>query len=328
MKMSPSIKKKNTILRIRGVEIKNPLLLAPMAEYTHDPFRSLVADFGCCGLFFSEMINAQRLLAENSLNTLIVKRNFRQRPFFYQIMGHTQEYLQDSIEFLDQAVDEKGYGPDGFDINMGCSIYWVQKSGAGVALQNDLNKMIQIIRACRKVTEKPLTAKLRLGRKNISEFLDICCILEAEGIDALTIHPRFADQRLRGIPRWDCITQAKRRLSIPVFGNGDVNATHIIDERLQETGCDGIMIGRYAIQKPWIFRKYSLKQDISVDITAIALEHFRRLRHHFVDSRAIIRFKQFMKFYQNNYLFGHDLFWKIHNSETAEEIIDFFKDAS
>ncbi|MBN2385299.1 tRNA-dihydrouridine synthase family protein [bacterium] len=309
-------------MTIKGLIINPPLVLAPMAEYTHFAFRQLLASFGGCGLYLSEMISAQKTVSERGWHKPLFRWTSDQTPFFFQIMGHRAEIMAEAIKMLSDLVDETGRGPAGFDLNMGCGAHWLIREGSGVALMKDISATRLLVRQCRAATSLPLTAKIRLGWEKDPDYLvRFGRMLEDEGVDAVTLHPRLAKEHFTGRARWQYIALLKEHLKIPVIGNGDVRDRDDIQTLFEQTQCDGVMLGRAAIRKPWLFSNFLNDHDRQPDPDAIMKSMFALLLNTFPEQIALVRFKQFLKFFADNFRFGHQLYWKVYNSRTIIEII-------
>jgi nifR3 family TIM-barrel protein len=219
-----------------------------MAGITNLPFRILVREFGCA-LAFTEMISANGLVRKTGKSYRFLNSSLNDKPLGVQIFGSDPAVLFDAA----QVVSD--YGADLLDINMGCPVKKVVKTGAGAALLRNPEQARLILRAVRKATSLPLTVKIRSGwRQGEIKALEIAHIAEDYGINAVIIHPRTADQGFSGTADWNVIKVIKRHLCIPVIGSGDIRSPQDAYNMLTSTGCDGVMIGRGALGNPWIFR--------------------------------------------------------------------------
>lgn len=234
---------------IGNVRLENHLIMAPMAGITNLPFRMMVKKLGA-GLVTSEMISAMGLVLGDKKTRDYLKSHPAERPLSVQIFGARPE----SMALAAQIAVENG--ADIIDINMGCPAKKVIKTGAGGALLNDLTKAREIVTAVRRVCHVPLTVKIRSGwSAGGTTAEEIGLMVEDCGADALTVHPRFVTQGFSGRADWDVILRAKRRLKIPVIGNGDIVSPEHAQHIRFQTGCDGVMIGRAAVANPWIFKQ-------------------------------------------------------------------------
>ncbi|HVO65146.1 MAG TPA: tRNA dihydrouridine synthase DusB [Syntrophales bacterium] len=235
-------------IKIGNLSFKNNVFLAPMAGITNLPFRVLVREFGCA-LAFTEMISANGLVRKTIKSFRYLDSSPKDKPLGVQIFGSDPTALSEAARIVTD------YGADMLDINMGCPVRKVVKAGAGAALMKDPGMVRLIFQAIRRATLLPLTVKIRSGWRNReTNALDIACIAEDCGADAVILHPRSADQGFSGTADWSLIESLKKRLHIPVIGSGDIKSPQDALKMITQTGCDGIMVGRSALGNPWIFR--------------------------------------------------------------------------
>jgi nifR3 family TIM-barrel protein len=234
-------------IKIGNLILDNPAILAPLAGITNLPFRMIAKDAGC-GLVCSEMISANGLVYKSMKTEKMLESHPEEKPLSIQIFG------SDSLIMADAAKIVENSGADILDINFGCSVKKVVKTGAGVALMRTLEDSEKLLKAVRKAVKIPLTIKIRTGwDKSGSQAIKISQIAQACGIDAIVVHPRTASQGFRGKADWSIISAVKKTVSIPVIGNGDILNPEDAIRMLNETGCDAVMIGRAAIGNPSIF---------------------------------------------------------------------------
>jgi nifR3 family TIM-barrel protein len=220
-----------------------------MAGYTDLPFRLLVRRLGC-ELACTEMISAEGLVRGISQTRALLKTTAEDHPLSVQLFGCKAEVMGQAALLAEEA------GADIIDINMGCSVKKVIKSGAGASLLKDLKKTETLIRAVRKSTTLPLTIKIRSGWKEGERTYRILArIAQDAGVEALIIHPRYALQRFTGKADWSVVAELKDQLNIPVIGSGDITTPGQALALKKKTNCDGIMIGRQALRAPWIFKQ-------------------------------------------------------------------------
>jgi len=234
--------------QIKSLQLSTPVILAPMAGITCLPYRRVMKSFGA-GLVFSEMISANGLIRDGKKTRLLLTTHKDEFPLGIQLFGDDPAALSRAAEMV---RDESSL----LDINMGCPVKKVVRSGAGSALLQNPKRAGQILTAVRKVYPGPLTIKIRSGWDDQSlNFLEIGRIAEAEGVDAITLHPRPRSQGFSGKARWEHITELKTAVNIPVFGSGDIFNAEDGLQMLQQTGCDAIMIGRGGYGNPWLIRQ-------------------------------------------------------------------------
>lgn len=234
-------------LQIGTVTLENPTVLAPLAGITNLPFRLIMKEAGCA-LVCSEMISSNGLVRGSQKTVQLLTSTPREKPLSIQIFG------ADPAVMADAAVMVASAGADLIDINLGCSVKKVVKTGAGAALMKTPETAAAIFKSVRTAVDIPLTVKIRSGWDNTGQqALSIAAIAESCGVDAIAVHPRTATQGFRGTADWSIIRAVKKSVRIPVLGNGDITTPADAAAMLYRTGCDGVMIGRAAIGNPWIF---------------------------------------------------------------------------
>ena len=234
-------------LTIGNVTLENNLILAPMAGVTDLPFRLLCKEQGA-GLLCTEMISAKAIHFKNKNTKSLMRILAEERPVSLQLFGSEPDLM---AEIAAQIEDEPF---DILDINMGCPVPKVVNNQEGSALMKNPKLVGEIVSKMASAIKKPLTVKIRKGFTEGSvNAVEIAKIIEASGAAAIAVHGRTREQYYAGKADWDIIRQVKEAVSIPVIGNGDVNSPESAKRLIEETGCDGIMIGRAARGNPWIF---------------------------------------------------------------------------
>jgi len=239
-------------VKIGDLELeKMPLFLAPMEDVTYKSFRYMCKKFGA-DVMYTEFISSDALVRNVSKTRQKMTLFDFDRPVGIQIYGHDIDSMVVAARVAEEA------GPDFIDINMGCPVKKVVRRGAGAALLLDLPKMQKMAEAVVKAVCLPVTAKTRLGwDEDNKPVLEAALRLQDSGIAALAIHGRTRSQMYNGAADWTLIGEVKTdpRIRIPIIGNGDVRTPQKAAEFLRQTGVDGLMIGRSAIGRPWIFRE-------------------------------------------------------------------------
>ncbi len=235
-------------LAIGSLVLRHNVVLAPLAGITNLPFRLICRQAGA-SFAYTEMVSVNGLVREGAKTLALMKSSPGDRPLGIQLFGEKPDDLAEAA----RMVEEFG---DLLDINMGCPVRKVVGTGAGSALLQEPLKIAAIIRAVRAATALPLTIKIRSGwHCGDNVFQEVGRIAEAEGCDAISLHPRSRSLMFSGHADWSQLAEMKSALSIPVVGSGDLFTPEDCLRMLRETGCDGIMIARGALGNPWIFRQ-------------------------------------------------------------------------
>ncbi|MFO8049724.1 MAG: tRNA dihydrouridine synthase DusB [Desulfosudaceae bacterium] len=236
-------------MNIGPIRLDTPAVLAPLAGITDLPFRLMVKSFGC-GLVYSEMISANGLIYGSAKTEGMLAGDPAEKPLTIQLFGADPRIMARAARKTADA------GADIIDINFGCSVKKVVKTGAGAALMRDLERAGAVIEAVRQAVSRPLTIKFRSGwDQSGDDALRLAEIAQARGVEALALHPRTAAQGFSGRADWGLIARLKSQSDLPVIGNGDITSPAEARRVMEETGCDAVMIGRAAIGNPWIFRQ-------------------------------------------------------------------------
>ena len=275
------------MLKIGSLSLKNYLIMAPMAGITNPPFRLIAKRLGA-GLVVTEMVSAVGLSRGHEKTFRYLEGSPEEKPLSVQIFGADPQIMATAAEI---AVEK---GADLVDINMGCPARKVVKNGSGGALLRNPAAVQDMVTAVRKVCTVPLTVKIRAGWSPLdANFLEITGIIEDCGADAVAVHPRFVKQGFSGHADWGIIREVKKNLEIPVIGNGDVFKPELALKMREETGCDGVMIGRGAMGNPWIFRQIlDLEQGLEArppdlaERRAVITTHFELLSRIIGENRA------------------------------------------
>jgi len=236
-------------MQIGSIKLVNPVILAPMAGVTDLPFRLLAKEMEC-GLVYSEMVSDKGLLYKNCHTLDMLQIDERERPVAMQIFGSEPSSMAKAAQFVEQA------GTDIIDINMGCPTPKIIKNGSGSALMCQPDLAYRIMVSVVEAVKVPVTVKIRKGWSNASiNAVEMAKLAEKAGIAAVAVHGRTREQFYSGEADWDIIRQVKESVGIPVIGNGDIRTPYDAEKMLNETGCDGLMVGRGAQGNPWIFRQ-------------------------------------------------------------------------
>jgi nifR3 family TIM-barrel protein len=238
-------------VRIGPITLPVPVVLAPMAGITNAPFRGVCREFGA-GLYVSEMITARALVERNPKTLRLAEFGPEESPRSLQLYGVDPEYVGKAVALL-VAEDRV----DHIDMNFGCPVRKVTRKGGGAAIPVKPRLLAQIVRAAvREAGAIPVTLKFRKGiDEDLLTYLDAGRVAEDEGCAAVALHARTAAELYSGEADWTAIAKLKRSVtSIPVLGNGDIWEAWDALRMLRETGCDGVVVGRGCLGRPWLFR--------------------------------------------------------------------------
>ena len=236
-------------MKIGTVTLDNNIILAPMAGVTDLPFRLLCKEQGA-GLLCTEMVSAKAIYYNNKNTETLMKIEPEERPVSLQLFGSDPVIMSE----MAKRIEERPF--DILDINMGCPVPKVVNNGEGSALMKNPKLVREIVTAVSKAIKKPVTVKIRKGFTEDSvNAVEIAKIIEDSGAAAIAVHGRTREQYYSGKADWDIIRQVKEAVSVPVIGNGDVDSPKKAKKLIEETGCDGIMVGRAAQGNPWIFHE-------------------------------------------------------------------------
>lgn len=236
---------------------KNDLVAAPLAGITSPPFRKILRKY-FDGIIYTEMVSVEGIKRRMDKTLAYLDISDTDRPVGVQLFGSIPESFSEAVKIMEDYTH-----PEIVDINMGCPVKKVLKSGSGSALLKDTSLIRQIIAATRKATEKPLSIKIRPGwDSNSLVFKEILKIAEGEGVDAVTMHGRVKTDMFGGTVRYDLIEELAKEANIPIIGNGDVRDKETY-EKMMATGCTGAMVGRGMMKQPWVFQ--AIKKGVNPD---------------------------------------------------------------
>lgn len=298
--------------------LPNPFMLAPMAGVSEMPFRVIAFQMGAA-LCTTELVSAQGLMrtTPRTLRYLRHDQNV-EKPYSLQVFGGEADVMAKA------SLVGKEWGADIIDVNMGCPVKKVTKTGAGSALLCDPSRAADVVRSIRELTGLPVTAKIRSGWDHHSRnYLEMADALQKAGCAALAVHPRTRAQGYSGQADWSVITDLKKHIQgMPIIGNGDVKTVADAKRMLETTGCDYVMIGRGALGNPWIFRQLLGGPGPTMEERAkLVLEHFEaHLAFVGEEIYAVRQFRKHLAWYAHG-LKGASAFRNAVNTmETSESV--------
>jgi len=317
------------------------LISAPMAAITHSGWRRLIAEFYEPDEYFSEMIHAPSAVSGGGFEKWYFRANPSPEKLVWQITSPYAEAAADCVPILLQ------YGGFGIDLNMGCCAPQIVNTGAGFAwmkkpvleaasLVNRVKKAVLLYdeqKAGPQTEPIRLSVKLRLGEdENYDRLLSFCKMLVLEGVDLITLHPRTQKQKYSRPCKHEYTARLASDLPIPVYGNGDIDSIETLKKNDSKYPCSGWMVGRYAVQKPWIFYEFSkgiLKNGTSedkeekneIDLLKTAALFLEFLREEQPEEFYITRAQRFFAFFCDNFTFAHHIKTKVLNCKRLEDMI-------
>jgi nifR3 family TIM-barrel protein len=319
-------------MKIKSLHIKHNILLAPMAGITDLSCRLLMRPFGI-GLAFTEMVSANGLILGGDATKDLLASEPGDRPLGIQLFGENPVTLAESC----RQVETHG---DLIDLNIGCPVKKVVRSGAGSALMQTPQRVAQILAAMRRATDLPLTVKIRSGWDQSSiNFLEIAHIAEQEGVDAITLHPRTRSQGFSGTANWQHIGELKQRATIPVIGSGDIFEAEDAQRMLKETGCDAVMIGRGCYGNPWLAQNILALQEgkaaVATSVEArreIALRHITIFLRYNSERKTVLDMRKHLCWYAKGLAGAAQFRARINQAGSIDEmrslILHFFEHAA
>lgn len=310
--------------KIRNIEINPPMILSPMAGVTDYTFRRLIKRRGGVGLVVSEFISVEGLTRGNPKSKRQMRFDEEERPFAVQIFGGQPERMRLGAEMAEEV------GADILDINCGCPAPKVVKHGGGSGLLRDLPRMETILKEIKRTITIPLTLKMRIGYSDSTiNAVEVAKMAEAVGVEHIQVHGRTKEQGYKGLANWDVIKAVKEAVSVPVSGNGDITSIEYGLKKWRQSGVDGILIGRGAMQNPWIFRQINDalhgREPYQPDLDekkAVLLEFFELVREEMPEMPALGKMKQLAGQFTKGLVGGAQFRQTLYHSHSAQEILD------
>jgi len=302
---------------LSGTEVAPALFLAPMAGITHSGFRRLIADFGGYGALTTEMLSAPAFLREDPARSPFCRRRECEGRVVYQLRLSGEEDLGALFAKLETL------SPAAVDLNLGCPAPEIQRLASGAALFRDFARLGRVLAGIRARYGGPLTVKCRLGDDPDhwrEPFVERLRLFEEHAVAAVTVHPRFSGEKLKRRARWREFPWIASRTRLPVIGNGDIRSPRDIEEHAEFfRPLAGIMLGRIAVEKPWVFRQFAGLPPARVDHAEVWERLVRYTLEDLPPERALGRLKEFASYYCHNFFFGHELHRRCLGGRTVGE---------
>lgn len=313
---------------IRDILIDPPLILSPMAGVTDYTFRRLIKRRGGVGLVVSEFISVEGLTRHNPKSKRQMRFDEEERPFAVQIFGGQPERMRLGAEMAEEV------GADILDVNCGCPAPKVVKHGGGSGLLRDLPRLETILKEIKRTITIPLTLKMRVGYSDSTiNAVEVAKMAVDCGVEHIQVHGRTKEQGYKGLANWELIRAVKEAVAVPVSGNGDITSIEYGMKKWDESGVDGILIGRGAMQNPWIFRQFADALDgrepYQPDLEekkAVLLEFFEMLREEMPEIVALGKMKQLAGQFTKGLVGGAQFRQTLYHSHSAAEILDNITD--
>lgn len=312
-------------LKIGNIEIKNRIVLAPMAGVCNSAFRRIIKEMGA-GLIYAEMVSDKAIYYNNKKTIDMLVMTDYERPIAQQIFGSDVNSFVIAAKYVEENMK-----PDIIDINMGCPVPKVAvKSQAGAALLKHPDKIYEIVSAVVKTVKVPVTVKIRSGWDSKSiNAVEVAKICEKAGASAITVHPRTRSQGYSGKADWSIIKEVKQAVKIPVIGNGDIKNIYDAKRMLDETGCDAIMIGRATLGNPWLIKEIDcyLKDGTIIDKPSaieridMCIKHFNYLLEIKSEKQACLEIRNHIAWYLKGSKNSNEIKNKIYQTLSRNDII-------
>lgn len=313
------------MFKIGNIELKNNVVLAPMAGVCNSAFRRIIKEMGC-GLLYAEMVSDKAICYENEKTHDMLYMTENERPIAQQIFGSDKESFVKAAKIIEEKMK-----PDIIDINMGCPVPKVAlRAQAGSALLKDPKKVYEIVKAVKEAVKVPVTIKIRSGwDKGSINAVEIAKMAEKAGCDAITVHPRTRSQGYSGLADWGIIKKVKESVSIPVIGNGDITDIYSAKKMIDETGCDAIMIGRGVLGNPHLIKEIIcylesgivIEKQTPIEKMDTCLKHFNYLLEIKSEKIAVLEMRTHAAWYLKGLPNGVAIKKQIYSIKTKEEFI-------
>jgi len=306
-----------------------------MVALSHRALRELILEFGGLDLAYTEMASAGAVVSGSPYEDCYLDPGPEPGKVVYQLYATKGERMSEALAFLKNRPASglpaagappaggptvSGGGVFGADINFGCAAPHITKAGGGAAWMREPERAFELVRTARAVWDKPLSAKIRLGQaEDYGRLADFVKGLAEAGVDYVVVHPRFESQKFRRQGRWDIVARLAAEMGLPIVGNGDIRTWSDYRRRVEETRSAGIMIGREAARRPWIFALLRGKEaatdfSMEVDLRATAYRMLELIESRLIPEFRLTRARRFFSYFADNFGYAHYIKWKLVNA--------------
>lgn len=299
------------------------LFLAPMVGLSHRALRELILEFGGLDYAYTEMASAGAVVSGSPYEGCYLDAGPDPSKVVYQLYATGPERLPEALAYLSDRPETDG-PVFGADINFGCAAPHITKAGGGAAWMREPQKAFELVKSARSAWNRILSAKIRLGQdEDYGRLAGFVRGLAEAGLDYVTLHPRFEGQKFRRQGRWDILARLAAEMPLPIVGNGDIRLWSDYRLRRDEARPAGLMIGREAARRPWIFALLRGKEaspdfTMEVDLRATALRMLELIETRLIVEFRLTRAQRFFSYYADNFSYAHHIKWKLVNSSTLD----------
>ncbi len=304
------------------IELKNKFLLAPLAGFTDSAFRTISYEEGV-DIAYTEMISAKAMHFKDEKTFRLIDIKDNEKFTGVQLFGSDPKILEEAVKTLDKDKRVKL-----IDLNIGCPAPKIFNNGDGSALLDNPKLIYEILSKMRSATEKPLSAKMRLGINDKKNYINIAKAIEESGVDFMTVHGRTRNEFYQGLADWEAIAEINQNVKIPVVGNGDINLDSDINKIKKDYNIESFMIGRGAVGSPWVFKKLKKELNNEEFFMLTIDEKFGIIKSHveyICDNKkekiAITQMRKQLQAYLKGMHKASDIKNKINTLETKDELL-------